>query len=120
MDWAILKSDLDCVLIQLAQPYVLSSLRILLNDGDSETCGYIIHVSVNNEVWVPIVDKSKKPVHSLELLKFDPTPIVYIRITAVRHLKNYKLIKKVFIEAPAQVSQDSNATLKQSRSIFCF
>ncbi|XP_050435236.1 BTB/POZ domain-containing protein 9-like [Adelges cooleyi] len=119
MDWAVLKNDPECVLIQLAQPYMLSSMRLLINDGNNPTCGYIIHASVNNEDWELIADKSKKPARSWQFLKFDSTLTVYIRITAVRTSIIEDLIIKVYIEAPAQVSLDCNAMLKRSRSIFC-
>ncbi|XP_050435261.1 BTB/POZ domain-containing protein 9-like isoform X3 [Adelges cooleyi] len=117
MGLAVNKRQPDCLQVQLAQPYVLSSMRILLNDGNSRTCGYIIHVSVNNEDWELIVDNSKKPARSWQLFKFDPTPIVYIRISAVRTSKKDELIKSVHLVTPAPVSLDSDAPTKQSWSI---
>ncbi|XP_050435239.1 BTB/POZ domain-containing protein 9-like [Adelges cooleyi] len=120
MDLAVIKRQIDCIQVQLAQPYVLSSMRLQFNDGSSRTCGYLIHVSVNNEDWKLIAYKYEKPARLWHFLKFDPTPIVYIRITAVRTSINAILFVKVYIEAPAPDSSDSNSTLKLSRSIFCF
>ncbi|XP_050435281.1 BTB/POZ domain-containing protein 9-like [Adelges cooleyi] len=120
MNFAVNKKKPDCLQVQLAQPYMLSSLRMLINDGESETCGYIIHVSANDEDWKIIVDKSNKSTRSMQLLKFDATPIVYIRVTAVRTSENDKLFSRVLLEAPAQESLDSDVTPlqpKKQRSI---
>ncbi|XP_050434184.1 BTB/POZ domain-containing protein 9-like [Adelges cooleyi] len=111
MDWAIVIRQPDCLQIQLAQPYMLSSMRILLNHGESRACGYTIHVSVNDEDWDIIVDKSKESTLSWQLLKFDPRPIVYIRVTAVRTSENDKLFKRIALLAPAGV--DFNAIPEQ-------
>ncbi|XP_050435266.1 BTB/POZ domain-containing protein 9-like [Adelges cooleyi] len=115
MDLAVNKRQPDCLQVQLAQPYVLSSMRLLLNDGESRTSGYIVHVSVNDEDWDMIVDKSNKSARSWQLLNFDPRMIVYIRVTAVRTSKKDEFLRCVNLEAPAQV--DSNGTPKQSWSI---
>ncbi|XP_050433489.1 BTB/POZ domain-containing protein 9-like [Adelges cooleyi] len=103
MDRSIVINQPECLQIQLAQPYMLRSMRILLNRGESRACGYTIHVSVNDEDWDIIVDKSKESTLSWQLLKFDPRPIVYIRVTAVRTSENDKLFKRIILVAPAEV-----------------
>ncbi|XP_050435481.1 BTB/POZ domain-containing protein 9-like [Adelges cooleyi] len=118
MDWAIVIRQPDCLQIQLAQPYMLSSMRMLLNDGEGRACGYTIHVSVNDKDWEIIVDKSKKSARSWQLLKFDPRPIVYIRVTAVLTSKKDELFERITLVAPIEV--DFNAGPKQSWSISRF
>ncbi|XP_050435263.1 BTB/POZ domain-containing protein 9-like isoform X2 [Adelges cooleyi] len=97
-----------CIEVQLAQPYVLSSMRMLLRDCDSRTSyGYTVEVSVNNVEWDVIVNKSNKSARSWQLLQFDQRPVVYIRITGVRSLNEDESFKIVYLEAPAQVSLNS-------------
>ncbi|XP_050435258.1 BTB/POZ domain-containing protein 9-like isoform X2 [Adelges cooleyi] len=107
--------------VQLSQPYVLSSMRLLLWDCDSRTSyGYTVETSVDYKDWYMIVDKSNESARSWQLLKFDPRIIVYIRITGVRcSIKNEIYFKCVHLEAPAQVSLDSNvAPLQPKRRLF--
>ncbi|XP_050433487.1 BTB/POZ domain-containing protein 9-like [Adelges cooleyi] len=109
----------ECITVQLAQPYVLSSMRMLLWDCDSRSSyGYTVEVSVNNKDWDMIVDKSKEWARSWQSMQFEQRPIIYIRITGVRcSNKNGIFFKCVYLEAPAQVSLDSNVTPRQRRSI---
>ncbi|XP_050426636.1 BTB/POZ domain-containing protein 9-like [Adelges cooleyi] len=109
-----------CIKVQLAQPYVLSSMRMLLWDCDRRTYGYTVEVSVDNLVWDMVVDKSNGSAQSWQLFKFDPRPIVYIRITGIRSSKKDGIFRCVHLEAPAQISLDSNIAQKEQWSIFRF
>lgn len=57
-------------------------------DLDDRFYKYIIDVSVNNKDWEIIVDKSEVPSQSWQDLKFEPRPVVYIRITGVDNTIN--------------------------------
>ncbi|XP_050426283.1 BTB/POZ domain-containing protein 9-like [Adelges cooleyi] len=107
-----------CIQVQLSQPYVLSSMRMLLWDCDRRTYGYTVEVSLDNLVWDMVVDKSNKSARSWQSFQFDARPIVYIRITGIHTSKNDGIFRCVHLEAPAQISLDSKVTLKRQRSIF--
>ncbi|XP_050435394.1 BTB/POZ domain-containing protein 9-like [Adelges cooleyi] len=96
-----------CILVQLAQPYVLSSIRMLLWDHDDRVYMYTVEASVNKNDWEIIVNKSKEPTRSWQVLQFEPRPIVYIRVTGVYSSVGYDF-RCVYLEAPAQVPLDSN------------
>ncbi|XP_050426400.1 BTB/POZ domain-containing protein 9-like [Adelges cooleyi] len=96
-----------CILVQLAQPYMLSSMRLLLWGGDDQFYKYTIEGSVNNRDWKKIVDKTKELTHSWQVLKFKPRPIVFIRITGAYNSAGDDF-RCVFLEAPAQVPLHSN------------
>ncbi|XP_050426643.1 BTB/POZ domain-containing protein 9-like [Adelges cooleyi] len=96
-----------CIVVQLDQPYMLSSMRMLLWDYDEQHYMYTIEASVNNIVWEMVVDKSKELTQSWQLLQFDPRPIVFIRITGV-YSSDGNDFRCVYLEAPAQVPLDSN------------
>ncbi|XP_050435391.1 BTB/POZ domain-containing protein 9-like [Adelges cooleyi] len=98
-----------CILVQLPQPYMLSSMRMLLEIDPDELIffKYTIEVSVNNKEWKIIANKTKRETQSMQLLNFDPTPIVFIRITGV-HCSDGDEFRCVYLEAPAKVKLDSD------------
>ncbi|XP_050435387.1 BTB/POZ domain-containing protein 9-like [Adelges cooleyi] len=93
-----------CIEVQLAQPYLLSSMRMLLWEHNKNTYGYNVHVSVNHEEWYLIIDKSNKSCQSWQLLQFEQRLVVYIRITGIHTSDTYKTFNLKYLEAPAQVS----------------
>ncbi|CAM1331999.1 BTBD9 (predicted) [Pycnogonum litorale] len=48
------------IVIQLAQPYAIDSMRLLLWDIDDRTYSYYIDVSTDKKNWVTVVDKSEE------------------------------------------------------------
>ncbi|XP_025196538.1 BTB/POZ domain-containing protein 9-like isoform X2 [Melanaphis sacchari] len=96
-----------CILVQLGQPYMLSSMRMLLWDCDDRYYSYYVEVSVNMWDWELIVDKSKELVRSWQLLQFKSRPVVFIRITGTYNSAN-EVFHCVHLEAPAQVPIDLN------------
>ncbi|XP_050425985.1 BTB/POZ domain-containing protein 9-like [Adelges cooleyi] len=95
------------ILVQLAQPYLLSSMRMRLWDHDDRVYSYTIEVSVNNQDWKMIVNKANELTQSWQLLQFKPTMIVYIRITGVYSSVGHDFRCEYF-EAPAQVMLGPN------------
>ncbi|XP_050437812.1 BTB/POZ domain-containing protein 9-like [Adelges cooleyi] len=89
------------IVVQLAQPYMLSSMRMLLWGDVDVYYSYTIEASVNNEDWTVVVDKFNELTRSWQLLQFQPMPIVFIRITG-----NFNTFgddfRCVCLEAPAQ------------------
>ncbi|XP_050435280.1 BTB/POZ domain-containing protein 9-like [Adelges cooleyi] len=93
------------IVVQLAQPYILSSMRLLLRGDDA--CSYTVDASVDNEDWERIVNKSDELTQSWQVLKFTPRPILYIRITGVKCAAG-NVFRVIYLEVPAQVTFDSN------------
>ncbi|XP_050434983.1 BTB/POZ domain-containing protein 9-like [Adelges cooleyi] len=91
-----------CIRIQLAQPYILSSMRMLLWDDDNLCYSYTVEVSANNQDWVMIMNNSMEKTRGWQVLQFKPRPIVFIRITGVRNLIGI-FFRCVYFEAPAQI-----------------
>ncbi|XP_025418018.1 BTB/POZ domain-containing protein 9 isoform X3 [Sipha flava] len=106
-----------CILIQLGQPYMLSSMRMLLWDCDDRYYSYYIEVSVNMCDWDLIVDKTNELVRSWQLLQFNPRPVVFIRITGTYNSAN-EVFHCVHLEAPApQALSDSTTVDEVEQSI---
>ena len=49
------------IVVQLAQPFIVDSMRMLLWDCDERTYSYTVEVSVDNSKWVMIKDNSNVP-----------------------------------------------------------
>ncbi|XP_050435414.1 BTB/POZ domain-containing protein 9-like [Adelges cooleyi] len=96
-----------CIVVQLAQPYILGSMRLLLWDGDDRAYGYTVEASVNNQDWEILINKSKELTQSWQVFQFKPRPIIYIRVTGVYSSVGNDF-RIVYLEAPAQVTLDSN------------
>ncbi|XP_050435403.1 BTB/POZ domain-containing protein 9-like [Adelges cooleyi] len=96
--------ELGYIEVQLAQPYLLSSMRMLLWDHHKYTYGYTVHVSVNHEDWFLIINNSNKSCQSWQLLQFEQRLVVYIRVTGVHTSYPDKTFNLKYLEAPAQVS----------------
>lgn len=90
-----------CILVQLGQPYMLSSMRLLLWDCDDRCYSYYIETSVNNTDWEMVVDKSRDPCRSWQTLRFPPRPIVFIKIVGSNNTAN-EVFHCVHFECPAQ------------------
>ncbi|KOB68647.1 BTB/POZ domain-containing protein 9, partial [Operophtera brumata] len=48
-----------CIVVQLAQPYMLSSIRLLLWDCDYRHYSYYVEVSLNNWEWQTVCDRTR-------------------------------------------------------------
>lgn len=89
-------------MIQLAQPYIISSMRILLWNCDDRFYSYYVAVSKNQDEWVTIVDRTNEECHGWQELIFDPLPVVYIRLVGTRNSIN-EVFHVVHLEAPSNV-----------------
>lgn len=49
-----------CIAIQLAQPFVISSMRMLLWDCDSRSYSYCIETSIDQTNWTLVADKREQ------------------------------------------------------------
>lgn len=89
------------ILIQLGQPYLISSIRILLWDCDERTYSFYIETSVNAHDWETVVDKKSERLQSWQSFTFDPRPVTYIRIVGTYNSAN-EIFHIVHFECPNQ------------------
>ncbi|MEJ1288058.1 hypothetical protein NN561_019087 [Cricetulus griseus] len=47
------------IVVQLAQPYMIGSIRLLLWDCDDRSYSYYIEVSTNQQQWTTVADRTK-------------------------------------------------------------
>lgn len=89
------------ILVQLGQPYLISSFRILLWDCDERTYSFYIETSVNQVDWELVVDKKNERLQSWQSFTFEPRPISYIRIVGTYNSAN-EIFHIVHFECPSQ------------------
>lgn len=70
------------------QPYIISSLRLLLWDCDDRSYSYYIESSVNIWDWEMVVDRTRENCKSWQVVRFSPRPVVFIRIVGTRNTAN--------------------------------
>uniref|UniRef100_A0A8C2JE88 BTB/POZ domain-containing protein 9 n=1 Tax=Cyprinus carpio TaxID=7962 RepID=A0A8C2JE88_CYPCA len=90
------------IVIQLAQPYMLSSMRLLLWDCDERSYSYYVELSTNQQHWVRVVDCTKVACRAWQTLTFDRQPASFIRIVGTQNTAN-EVFHCVHFECPAQV-----------------
>ncbi|CAM4745183.1 unnamed protein product [Rotaria magnacalcarata] len=89
------------IVIQLCQPYVVSSMRLLLWDCDNRSYSYYIETSCDNITWSKAVDKQNTACRSWEILTFAPRIVVYIRICGTHNTAN-EVFHCVHFECPCR------------------
>lgn len=89
------------ICIQLGQPYLISSFRILLWDCDERTYSFYIETSVNETEWDMVVDKRNERLQSWQTFKFAERPVTYIRIVGTYNSAN-EIFHIVHFECPSQ------------------
>lgn len=72
----------------VGQPYIISSLRLLLWDCDERSYSYYIESSVNIWDWEMVVDKTREQCKSWQVIRFPPRPVVFIRIVGTHNTAN--------------------------------
>lgn len=76
------------ILIQLGQPYWLSTMRILLWDIDERLYSFYVETSTNRRTWDMAVDKRNEQLRSWQPLAFTPRPVVFIKIVGTYNTAN--------------------------------
>ncbi|KAK0158581.1 hypothetical protein PV328_009564 [Microctonus aethiopoides] len=97
--------------VQLGQPYIIDSIRLLLWDCDERSYSYYVEVSGNGWKWDRVVDKTSESCKSWQILQFSPRPVVFIRIVGTRNTAN-EVFHCVHFECPAR--SESLSTLNIS------
>ncbi|XP_011505483.1 PREDICTED: BTB/POZ domain-containing protein 9 [Ceratosolen solmsi marchali] len=94
-----------CIQIQLGQPYMIDSMRLLLWDCDDRSYSYYIQVSSDLKNWELIVDKTKESCRSWQILRFSPPRVVvFIKIIGTNNTAN-GVFHCVHFECPAQENE---------------
>ncbi|XP_034172159.1 BTB (POZ) domain containing 9 isoform X2 [Osmia lignaria lignaria] len=90
--------------VQLGQPYIIDSMRLLLWDCDDRSYSYYIEVSGNSWNWVLVADKTREACRSWQTIHFEPPrPVVFIRIVGTHNTAN-EVFHCVHFECPAQIN----------------
>ncbi|XP_063904232.1 BTB/POZ domain-containing protein 9-like [Zophobas morio] len=90
--------------IQLAQPYMISTMKLLLWDGDGRHYRYLVETSVNNSNWEIAVDLRNKDCRSWQNLLFKERAVVFIRITGTHNTDTGNTgFHVVHFECPSEV-----------------
>lgn len=76
------------ILIQLGQPYIIDSLRLLLWDCDDRTYCFYIETSTNQKTWTMAVDMRNEQLRSWQSFTFNPRPVVFIKIVGTFNTAN--------------------------------
>jgi BTB/POZ domain-containing protein 9 len=90
----------DKIILQLTQPYMLSSMKLRFWDGDGRSCRYFIETSVDKSNWKIAADRRNEDCKSWQTLQFDQRPVVYIRITGTHNTAN-NTFHCIGLECPA-------------------
>ncbi|KAL7306296.1 hypothetical protein TKK_0001726 [Trichogramma kaykai] len=105
-----------CIQVQLGQPYMIDSMRLLLWDLDNRSYCYYIQVSGNSKTWETIVDNSKELRQSWQTLRFSPRPVVFIRIVGTHNTAN-EVFHCVHFECPAQISEVKSPGSQKTKEV---
>jgi len=89
------------IIVQLAQPYIISSMKLLLWDCDDRSYSYYVEVSINQRDWITVCDRSRQPCQSWQSINFTSLPAVYIKIVGTQNTAN-DVFHCVHFECPAQ------------------
>uniref|UniRef100_A0A8D8W9Q6 BTB/POZ domain-containing protein 9 n=1 Tax=Cacopsylla melanoneura TaxID=428564 RepID=A0A8D8W9Q6_9HEMI len=89
------------ILVQLGQPYMLDSMRLLLWDCDDRSYSYMVEVSVNLWDWEPVADHTRDLCRSWQSISFTRRPVVFIRIIGTHNTMN-EVFHCVHFECPNQ------------------
>ncbi|XP_019853257.1 PREDICTED: BTB/POZ domain-containing protein 9-like isoform X2 [Amphimedon queenslandica] len=88
------------IIIQLAQPYVISTMRLLLWDCDDRSYSYYIEVSTDQKSWTKVIDRSQESCRSWQHIQFDPLPVTFVKIVGTHNTAN-EVFHCVHFECPA-------------------
>nr|XP_019967302.1 PREDICTED: BTB/POZ domain-containing protein 9-like [Paralichthys olivaceus] len=95
------------IVIQLAQPFSIGSLRLLLWDCDERSYSYYVEVSTNQQQWTKVLDRTRVACRSWQTLTFDKQPASFIRIVGTHNTAN-EVFHCVHFECPAQLDTEVN------------
>jgi BTB/POZ domain-containing protein 9 len=86
------------IIVQLAQPYMIDSIGLLLWDCDDRQYSYYIEVSTDQTNWTRVVEENE--VSSWRRLTFELQPVTFIKVVGTHNSAN-EVFHLVHLEAPA-------------------
>ncbi|XP_043916243.1 BTB/POZ domain-containing protein 9 [Protopterus annectens] len=89
------------IVVQLAQPYMIGSIRLLLWDCDDRSYSYYVEFSTNQQQWTVVADRTTVGCRSWQILSFERQPASLIRIVGTHNTAN-EVFHCVHFECPAQ------------------
>uniref|UniRef100_A0A8C0JDQ1 F5/8 type C domain-containing protein n=1 Tax=Chelonoidis abingdonii TaxID=106734 RepID=A0A8C0JDQ1_CHEAB len=89
------------IVVQLAQPFMIGSIRLLLWDCDDRSYSYYIEISTNQQQWTMVADRTKVSCKSWQAITFERQPASFIRIVGTHNTAN-EVFHCVHFECPAQ------------------
>lgn len=102
------------ITVQLPQPYLVSSIKLLLWDCDERNYSYYIEVSVNQQLWKRVVDRVSEDCRSWQEAEFPPEPVVFIRIIGTANSAN-EVFHCVHLQCPADPTPPQDLSLSPLR-----
>ncbi|XP_070579023.1 BTB/POZ domain-containing protein 9-like [Ptychodera flava] len=91
------------IVVQLAQPFIISSMRLLLWDCDDRSYSYYVEVSCDQHNWTRVADKTKEQCKSWQTIFFDKRPMTFVKIVGTHNTAN-EVFHCVHFECPAQLN----------------
>lgn len=77
-----------CIVVQLPQPYMIDSIRLLLWDCDARSYSYYIETSVDRREWTRVADRTDQLCQSWQIIAFKPLAVVFIAIVGTHNTAN--------------------------------
>lgn len=105
------------ILVQLGQPYILSSMRLLLWDCDDRSYSYYIETSCNSMDWETVLDKTREHCRSWQNLEFPARPVVFIRIVGTHNTANEVSYSGIYISVCFKMKVNLNLILTPTLSV---
>uniref|UniRef100_T1IHV1 BTB/POZ domain-containing protein 9 n=1 Tax=Strigamia maritima TaxID=126957 RepID=T1IHV1_STRMM len=94
------------IVVQLAQPYMVESCKLLLWDCDDRSYSYYIEVSVNQHTWKLVGNKMNEACKSWQTITFERQPVSFIRIVGTHNTAN-EVFHCVHFECPITPGENS-------------
>lgn len=91
------------IVVQLAQPYIIGSMRLLLWDCDGRCYSYYVEVSNDQQRWTRVADKTQEACRSWQTIVFEKRPITFIKIVGTHNTAN-EVFHCVHFECPADTA----------------
>nr|XP_025718096.1 BTB/POZ domain-containing protein 9 isoform X1 [Callorhinus ursinus]XP_025718097.1 BTB/POZ domain-containing protein 9 isoform X1 [Callorhinus ursinus]XP_025718098.1 BTB/POZ domain-containing protein 9 isoform X1 [Callorhinus ursinus] len=101
------------IVVQLAQPYMIGSIRLLLWDCDDRSYSYYVEVSTNQQQWTMVADRTKVSCKSWQSVTFERQPASFIRIVGTHNTAN-EVFHCVHFECPEQQSSQKEESSEDS------
>uniref|UniRef100_A0A2K6S6X2 BTB/POZ domain-containing protein 9 n=1 Tax=Saimiri boliviensis boliviensis TaxID=39432 RepID=A0A2K6S6X2_SAIBB len=101
------------IVVQLAQPYMIGSIRLLLWDCDDRSYSYYVEVSTNQQQWTMVADRTKVSCKSWQSVTFERQPASFIRIVGTHNTAN-EVFHCVHFECPEQQSSQKEENSEES------